>query len=508
MARIAVVKVRTPHDLEWRAPGSIEVLRRIPLLGKAFTRLSLTSGQAFMPQLVLPYLSALGHRYNQDHNQDHSFTLFDEKEENLKLEKFDMVWFTCNTPAAPATYRVSDRLRARGIPTVIGGIHPSTLPEEALEHADTVVIGEGEDAVPLLLEDLDSGRGLQRIYRGGLAKNLENLPVPRWEDAAVADYCPWVIPVQTSRGCRNACSFCSTTRFQGAARRHRPVEDIVNELKTLQDKGILTRDKTVFFTDNNIVSDTDHRRGLRDTAYARSLFKALKPLNITWVGQGEIGVGEDPELVSLMAASGCHMLLVGLETVVQDNLGRVGKSSNLVDSYVSSIRTLHNHGIALIGCFIWGFDQDTPGIFEETLRFIEEHIEVPQLSLMTPFPGTSLFRKLEKEKRILHHDWSRFDITHGVIKPGSMGEEELEARYQAAGRRLFSTTAILRRTLRYALRPTIPGTTALGPVARATSVLFPNFIYRGLSLVGRTSGASQGLVEPSGSPDVPLKKAS
>jgi len=312
MAHIAIVKVRGDHDLQWRPSRGFKTALRLLGAKDLLQRVEGTAGQSYMPQLALPFLAALGQRYNEVHGQSHRFTLVDDHEDNLRLEGFDLVWFTAYTAGAPAAYRVSDRLRARGIQTVIGGIHPSVLPDEAAAHATSVVIGEGEEVVAELLADLDAGRPLKPRYRGSKTTSLDGLPVPRWSDALTADYCAWVVPVQTSRGCRNACHFCSTTRFQGARRRHRPVAEVVAELRQLQDEGVLTDNKTVFFTDNNVVWDTDHRRGKRDSSYARQLFEALVPLKISWVGQGEVGVGADPDLVHLMARSGCCMLLIGL----------------------------------------------------------------------------------------------------------------------------------------------------------------------------------------------------
>jgi radical SAM superfamily enzyme YgiQ (UPF0313 family) len=484
MSRIAIVKVRSKHDLEWNQSGGAKNL--LKLLGKRelLHRLEQSQEIPFMPQLTIPYLSALGETYNKKRGTHHSFVSINQSEDKLDLTGYDVVWFTVSTSNALATYRVSDRLCAQGIQTAMGGIHVSVFPDEAAQHASTVVTGEAEDILDDMLSDLESGGTLKPRYQGGRMSSLDSLPVPLWNG-----YSPWVLPVQTSRGCRNACHFCSTTRFQGVARRHRPVEDVVTEIRTLREQGVLTDGTTVFFTDNNIVSDTDHRRGIRDVRYATELFKALVPLRISWCGQGEIGVADDRDLVRLMAESGAFLLLIGLETVEQENLLTLGKQSNNVSRYAEALDTLHSHGIANIGCFITGLDGDTPDVFENTRRFIDRWVDVPQLSILTPFPGTALFRKFKKKGRLLHEDWSKYDVTHVVFRPIGMTPKELEDGYFNLVRKVFTSRAIWKRALRYAFARKVNNGPGLSRIDKLTSILATNFIYRRLCLLGRAPEA-------------------
>lgn len=486
MARIAIVKVRSAHDVEWHLPSF--AARLLGMLGQKGLRdhLQAATGQAFMPQLTLPYLAALGEAYNETARRDHRFTLIDDRAERIALEGFEMVWFTCVTPTAPATYRLADQARRRGTKVVIGGIHATMLPDEAAGHADAVVLGEGEAIVGQLLADYDRDGRLAPRYRGGCEATLGALPLPRWRGVrGVEDYAPWVLPVQTSRGCRNACHFCSTTRYQGAARRHRPVQEIVDELRALQDQGVLTPEKVVFFTDNNIVSDTDHRHGVRDTRYARQLFEALIPLDILWTGQGEISVADDPELVELLARAGCIQLLVGFESINPANLDAVGKTGNRVESYLERVAQLQRHGVTLTGCFIFGLEHDTPETFAQTGRFIEQAIDIPQLSLLTPFPGTLQYRQMKREQRLLHEDWSQYDITHVVFRPRHMTPAQLEQGYRRLAERTFSYGAVLRRALRAATRPLVYQHPRMSFRSRFSSVLAPNLVYRALTRIGR-----------------------
>jgi len=263
------------------------------------------------------------------------------------------------------------------------------------------------------------------------------------------------------------------------------VQEVVDEIRALQDEGVLTPSKVIFFTDNNIVSDSDHRRGVRDTRYARSLFEALIDEGVMWVGQGEIAVASDLELVELMARSGCFQLLVGFESISEDNLDTIGKPSNDVGTYIEHVDRLHSHGVTLIGCLMFGMDHDTPEVFEHTARFIDRAIDIPQLTVMTPLPGTAQYRQMIRDGRMLHDDWSQFDITHVVHSPRGMTAQELEEGYRWLARRTFTYPAMLKRALRAAGRPLVyqhPRTTFR---TRFSSVLAPNLVYRALSRVGR-----------------------
>ncbi len=493
MAEIAIVKVRTAQDLEWNPSPLLKRFLSSLGLGAFVQRLEHAEGQPFMPQLALPLLSGFGHRYNDLRGTRHRFHLVDDREDRLELDGFDMVWFTTGTNGAPATYRVSDRLRRKGIPTVIGGIHATMMSEEAAAHATAVAHGEAEGLVFEILEDFDA-QDLKPSYHGVRARNLGHQPLPRWEDAQ-GDYPAWIVPVETSRGCMNACRFCSTTRFQGAHRRHRPVADVVAEIRHLQETGVLTREKVVFFTDNNIVWDADYRHGITDTTYSRALFEALIPLEINWVGQGEVGVGADPELVALMSASGCHALLVGLETLEQEALTGLGKPCNDVSFYEDAISVLHDHGIANIGCFVLGLDQDGPEVFDQVRRFVEKWVDIPQISILTPFPGTALFRQYEREGRLLHRDWTKYDITNVVYRPARMTPEELDRGYLALTSEVAGYKDIVGRALRYALRATTNGMPRFGTMDRFTSILAPNIVYRWLSRASRAESTNPSLVE-------------
>jgi radical SAM superfamily enzyme YgiQ (UPF0313 family) len=492
MANICVGRIRSNHELAWDVPPLLRRAAAGLRLGYLDRILTGIDGKPFLAQLTSYYLAAIGEESVRRTGLRHTFEVREAREEDFDVPAgTDTVLFTVNTPAAPATYRVADRLRRDGIRVVLGGIHPTMLPVEAAAHADAVVRGEAEGGtLEAVLGDLDSTAGLRARYEGGRCASLAGLPAPRWPRPPDPEVCPWTVPVQTSRGCRNACSFCSTTRHQGADRRHRPVEEIVAEISGFQAGGLLTPDKSVFFTDNNIVSDTDHRRGVTDTTYARSLFRALAPLGIAWHGQGEIAVADDPEMLDLLACSGCQTLLIGLETLDDRSLQTMGKVGMRVEDNVRRIEALHRYGIRVIGCFILGLDEDGPDVFDRTADFIERYIDVPQVSVMTPFPGTALYARLTREGRILHRDWSRYDITHVVHRPKRMSPEDLDAGYRRVLRRVFSWPRTLGRATRAAFRPAWPWVPRVGRLDRWVSVLATNLVYGSLVSVDPGDAAS------------------
>jgi radical SAM superfamily enzyme YgiQ (UPF0313 family) len=505
MANICIARVRSSHEVVWHVPPLLRSSARALRWGYGDRVLGSIDGKPFLAQLTAWYLAALG---GSGVAPAGPFACFlgagGPRVGDPLADRTDVAMFTVNTPAAPATYRVADRLRREGVQVVLGGIHPTMLPDEAARHADSVVLGEAETVMDQILDDIARTGRPRPFYRGTPCESLAGLPPPRWPIPPAQDVCPWCIPVQTSRGCRNACSFCSTTRHQGAQRRHRPVEEIVAEIRGYQESGLLTPDKGLFFTDNNVVSDSDHRRGIRDTSYARSLFRALAPLGITWSGQGEITVGDDPELCDLMARSGCRTLLVGFESLDQANLQAVGKSQMHVEDYARRIEALHRRDILLIGCFILGLDHDTPAVFDQTADYILEHIDIPQVSVMTPFPGTALYRRLEREGRILHRDWSLYDITHVVFRPARMSPGELEAGYRHVNERVFAWPRMLGRATRAAARALGAGVRGGDLVDRWLSAFAANLVYRSLVRVHPgPEDESEALPEPQRSRPAP-----
>ena len=387
-----------------------------------------------MSQLTLPLMAALTPK-------QHQVRVVDENVEPIDFDlPVDLVAITALTPIAPRAYQVADEFRKRGIKVVLGGVHPSLMADEAAAHADAVVIGESEEIWPLLLADLENG-GMKARYIAEAKPDLRDLPFPRRELMKRDAYLN-IPKVETSRGCPFRCSFCSTTIFYGPRMRFRPVEDVVAEVKSV-------RHRFVFFTDNNITANKN---------YAKRLFKALAPLGVYWLSQGSIDMADDLELMKLARASGCAGMLVGFESLSEENIARMGKkASNRVEEYEEKIDIFHRHKIGLIGCFVFGFDGDDKGVFARTVDFIERNnVDCPQLTVLTPYPGTSLRDELQAQGRILHSQWEKYDVGNVVFEPKQMTAEELQEGYNWACERVYSLPAIIKRgirSLRYLKNP-------------------------------------------------------
>jgi radical SAM superfamily enzyme YgiQ (UPF0313 family) len=343
-------------------------------------------------------------------------------------EQVDLVGITVPTFTAPRAYRIADAFRARGVAVVLGGIHASTLPDEAGRHADAVVVGEAEEIWPAVIADFRAG-ALKKIYRAPARPGLLSLPRPRRDlfdrKAYYFNNC-----VQTSRGCPHGCSFCTVTSYFGHAVRCRPVADVVSEVEALE------RGQLVAFIDDNIIGDP---------ARAKELFRALVPLRIRWAGQVSLHVARDDELLALAAASGCRAMLIGFETLSQANLNANHKRVNAVDQYENVIRRIHAHGIALHGFFMFGFDEDGADVFDRTVRFARQaRIESAMFGWPVPYPGTVLCRALESEGRLDSTDWSRYE-SEPVFRPRRMSPQALKDGTDRAWREFYSLPSIWRR---------------------------------------------------------------
>ncbi|MCM8763816.1 MAG: B12-binding domain-containing radical SAM protein [Candidatus Omnitrophica bacterium] len=355
-------------------------------------------------------------------------------------EKVDMVGITSITCTAPRAYEIADEFRKRKVPVIMGGIHPSALPQEAALHSDAVVIGEAEGIIDKLLSDFKKGR-LEKFYSSSERVSLLNLPLPRRDLLSGNKYYKEMDLVQTTRGCPFNCDFCSVSDFFGCTYRTRPIPDIIREVKLLKNRAV------IFFVDDNIAGQKD---------YARELFNALIPLKVRWFSQASIIIARDTELLKLAARSGCKALFIGFESISSNSLRQVGKSMNRVNEYKEGIKRLHDNGIGVIGAFIFGFDSDTNEVFDETIDFIESNrIELASFSILTPLPGTRLYKKLDEEKRIFERDWSKYTCGEVVFKPKLLSVEQLQEGYYLAREKISSYNSIFRRTFNFGRRSLI-----------------------------------------------------
>lgn len=367
-----------------------------------------------------------------------SIAILDEgvQEPHLEGKHYDVVGITCVTSAAPRAYALAERFRAAGSIVVLGGYHPSLMPEEAAEHADAVVVGPAEQAWPRLLHEIaETGRPAQHIYRAPVPDTL-SMPVPARHLLNASSYVPFP-SVLASRGCTNGCSFCVTHRVWDRSLCARPVAEVVDEIRAL-------RAKRVIFVDSNLTGDRER---------AAELFEALIPLGIKWGGSATLDFASDPELLELADRSGCDGVLVGFESVNESSLRAVGKRTNRVAEYERSVAALRGRGILVLGCFVFGFDHDSESVFADTLAFIDRaKVDLPRFSVLTPFPGTRLFDQMKAEGRILTEEWSLYDERHAVFQPTQMTPAALQEGMRRAWRDAFSAGRIAGRVRRAGLR--------------------------------------------------------
>ena len=353
----------------------------------------------------------------------------DENVEPIDFEEdVDLVGVTGMVMHASRAYQIALRFRQRGIPVVMGGPHASSLPFEAKEHVDAVVIGEAENVWKGLIEDLKVG-SLKPFYKADAFCSMEGLPFPRLDllrkDAYMTINC-----VQTTRGCPHQCDFCHVTHFFGKTYRCRSVEEVIQEVERLEGEFVV-------FIDDNIAGN---RR------YAKDLFTRLKPLKKKWASQASMTLTRDPELLKLAAESGCVSLFLGVESLSPENLKDVNKAFNRVPQFEEAMKALHDHDIMVLAGFIFGLDHDDEGVFERTLRFCERNrIELPSFFVLTPLPGTPLFQRIESEGRLLHKDWSKYNGATVVFRPKLMTEETLQAGFNWVCKEGYSWGSIFKR---------------------------------------------------------------
>jgi len=395
---------------------------RLLIIAPAWSQGWWGGGKVLAPPLVLPLLAGLT-------PPDVDVRLVDENVEAIDTNAdVDWVAITCMTASAPRAYVIADAFRQRGVPVVMGGIHPTVLPDEAAAHADAVVVGEAEPVWREVLADLAAGRLRPRYEHAGYS-DLVGLPRPRRELLQVDRYLTTNV-VQTGRGCPNACSFCTVSTVSGRRYRFRPVGEVVEEVSSLGG--------WIGFVDDNIAG---HPRR------AKELFEALIPLRTRWVGQADLTMAKDRELLSLAARSGCKAMFVGLESLSQENLRAISKSANLGTDMGAAIRTIHKAGIEIIGSFVLGLDGDDDGVFARTVAFAEQHkLVAAQFAVLTPFPGTVVYQQLEREGRIVDHDWSRYTMSNVVFRPRHMTDLELRQGQRYVYGRFYSIPSILKRS--------------------------------------------------------------
>jgi len=345
----------------------------------------------------------------------------------------DLIGMTVITGTAQRAYALADQFRKRGIRVVLGGPHVTLVPEDAQPHADSIVVGYAEDEWPRLLRDFAAGNMLPR-YNQSPNLCLAERPLPNRKVLPRRSFLTDNV-FEATRSCIHSCDFCVAPSAWGRKPLQKPVEEVVADLKR-------QKARQAIFVDLNLISDRD---------YAQSLFEALIPLKIQWYGLSTTLLCKDLPLLDLVSRSGCRGLLMGLESITSSNLKSSGKGFNKPTEYKEVVDLLHKRKISLQGCFVFGLDEDTPEIMAETARLaVDIGIDLPRFAVITPFPGTGLFHKLEAQGRILHKNWELYDGQHVVFQPARMSPETLLQGTEAAWKYVYSFPSIARRLRRTA----------------------------------------------------------
>ncbi len=400
----------------------------------------LKTKKLLFPSLTLPLLAALT-------PGGVDVSIIKELFEDINFDqRVDLIGITSYTGNIYRAYEIADEFRKRKVPVVMGGMHVSMEPEEAKEHADTIIIGEAEETWPQFINDFRNG--IQKeVYATKKRPLLDHLPIPRFSLLNKSHYAGYhnkglfrfffkpVIPVETARGCPHSCDFCSVTNFFGGRYRPRPIDDVVNEIKVL---GV----KFCFFVDDNIFA-SPHR--------AKELFKALIPLKIRWLGQGPLSATEDKELMQLARRSGCIGFCAGIESLSRKNLESVGKKINKVEDYEKNLKAMRKQGITASVSMVFGFDNDEPEVFKEAYNFLlKNRVPYTYWWPLTPLPGTPLYKRLKDQGRLRDVKWwlnSEMTVYNLKFIATKIEEAVFSNNFFHYYRRFYSLGSILRRLL-------------------------------------------------------------
>jgi anaerobic magnesium-protoporphyrin IX monomethyl ester cyclase len=355
----------------------------------------------------------------------------------------DLAGISTITPTAPRAYAIADRIREMGIPVIMGGPHVTFLPDEALEHADFVVRGEGERTLMELVDALEGGRDFSPILNlsfkdgAGVVHNPPGTPIEDLDSLPFPDFSLLkrdvtkkhgynTIPVLTSRGCPFDCSFCSVTGMFGRKYRFRSTENVMEELRRYD-----SRKNAIFFYDDNFTANRNRTKELLE-AMIREKFK------FSWTTQVRADVAKDLELVRLMKLAGCHTLYIGFESVNPESLEAMNKKQTLQE-ITEAIKVLHKHRIHIHGMFVYGFDQDDWKTVKQTVRFAKKaRLNSTQFLILTPLPGTEFHDKVASEKRIQFQDWTLYDAHHAVFRPARFSIFDLQRAQMISHKKFYS----------------------------------------------------------------------
>ena len=362
--------------------------------------------------------------------QGHTVSVEDENARPLNLDdKPDLVGIAVNVDTSKRAYAIARHYRRKGVRVILGGIHASAAPEEALESADAVCIGEAENVWHEVLNDAGKDR-LKRRYQNAAPADIAATPMPRWDLIDRSRYLYTSI-VCSSRGCPFSCEFCYNSCAYVAHRyRNRPVEKVIAEIKALGTRHVM-------FIDDNFIGNITH---------TRELIQAMRPLGLSWHAAVSANLVEHPDLMDQLALSGCKSLFIGFESINQASIDVSRKRQNRTSRYEILISELHGRGIMINASMAFGFDSDCPDVFASTLEWlVVNKIETMTAHILTPYPGTALHGRLTREGRIVDHDYSHYNTSFAVFQPKNMTREQLQQGYLWIYDRFYSLENVWKR---------------------------------------------------------------
>jgi radical SAM superfamily enzyme YgiQ (UPF0313 family) len=355
--------------------------------------------------------------------------LTDENIEPVDFDlKADLVGISAMTSYVNRGYEIADRFRAKGVPVVMGGVHPSFMPQEALKHCDAVVIGEVELVIDKLLDDLKQG-AMRGTYRSDKLHPMVGMPMPRYDLLKRHRYVNKTF-VQTSRGCHQGCTFCAEPLMNGLKFRYRPVDEVIHEMENCGSRVVSINDADFFGTPDR----------------PKEVMRALKGRGIQWQAGVTSKLAQDDAMLELAAESGCTMMSIGFESISRSTLTSVHKHVNRPETFAELVEKVHSYGIMVFGLFMFGFDGDELSVFDDTANFnINADYDACAYSVLTPYPGTLTWYEMKKDNRIVSFDWTMYDQGHVVYLPAQMSGEELRLGHAKAYERFYSASSIARR---------------------------------------------------------------
>ncbi len=371
--------------------------------------------------LSLPTIAALT-------PDNYKIRIIDEEVEKLPKKLPDIVGITATTTTVTRGYEIADFYKKNGIPVIMGGAYVSFRSEEALAHADAVVIGEAENIWAGILNDFENGT-LKKTYKSETPTEFKRSPIPRWD--LVKRNKIMNVAVQVSRGCPFACEFCVVSTLFQRKMKYRDIDNVIEEIKSLPLK-------TVFFVDDNLTFNKE---------YARELMTKLKPLNISWICQASIEIGKDDELLELMYEAGCKNILIGFESVNPASLKEAHKNQNHIEEYAKAIDKIHSKGMQLIASFIVGFDNDSLKDMDLIYEFsLANNLPFVMLCLLAATPGSEHFKRMEKDCRLTIDNLTIINGGCPSMHYNNFGQIELFDKYIETINKLFSYETIARKT--------------------------------------------------------------